>query len=151
MTESKRKFEWVDKWAKMTGERARIDAKVHKTAIVYNTENGWVKEFYDGTIERINIEENRGGEMRETERISTIMLLLQRIWEQQPDVRFNQLISNLQQVYSAQNKGYGQRMIIEKGPFGDEIKSSYLDLFYLEDDKWEAFLQRIVDEREKAN
>lgn len=23
----KRKFEWLDKWVKMTGERARIDAK----------------------------------------------------------------------------------------------------------------------------
>ncbi|WP_264371986.1 hypothetical protein [Salicibibacter halophilus] len=26
--EPKRKYGWVDKWAKMTGERARIDAKV---------------------------------------------------------------------------------------------------------------------------
>ena len=32
--ESKRKYCWVDKWAKMTGERARIDAKVHNTYIV---------------------------------------------------------------------------------------------------------------------
>jgi len=31
----KRKFGWVDKWAKMTGERARIDAKVNNTYIVY--------------------------------------------------------------------------------------------------------------------
>ncbi|KPH76572.1 MULTISPECIES: hypothetical protein [Bacillaceae] len=59
MTKHKRKFEWVDKWAKMTGERARIDAKVHKTAIIYNTQNGWVKEYYDGTIKRLNTEENR--------------------------------------------------------------------------------------------
>jgi hypothetical protein len=58
MTEPKRKFEWVDKWAKMTGERARIDAKVYKTAIIYNTKNGWVKEFYDGTIETIDNGEN---------------------------------------------------------------------------------------------
>ena len=32
---SKRKFGWVDKWAKMTGERARIDAKANNTYIVY--------------------------------------------------------------------------------------------------------------------
>lgn len=38
MIENKRKFEWVDKWAKMTGERARIDAKANMTAIVYRTE-----------------------------------------------------------------------------------------------------------------
>lgn len=151
MTENKRKFEWVDKWAKMTGERARIDAKVHKTAIVYRTEQGWVKEHYDGTIERINTEENRGGEMREKERINRIMSLLQRIWEQQTDVRFNQLISNLQHMYSSQNEGYGQRMMIEKGPFGDEAESSYLDFFYLEDDQWEALLKRIVDDQEKDN
>ncbi|MDR4887523.1 hypothetical protein RGU12_08100 [Fredinandcohnia sp. QZ13] len=147
MTENKRKFEWVDKWAKMTGERARIDAKVHKTAIVYNTEAGWVKEHYDGTIEIINTKENRGENMREKERINRIMSLLQRIWEQQPDVRFNQLISNLQHMYSSQNEGYGQRMMKEKGSLGDEAESSYLDLFYLEDDKWEEFLQKLVDNR----
>ena len=31
----KRKFAWADKWVKMTGERARIDAKVNNTYIVY--------------------------------------------------------------------------------------------------------------------
>lgn len=151
MTENKRKFEWVDKWAKMTGERARIDAKVHKTAIVYRTEQGWVKEHYDGTIERINTEENRGGKMREIERINRIMSLIQRIWEEEPDMRFNQLISNLQNMYSSQNEGYGQRMMIEKESFGDETESSYLDFFYLEDKEWEAFLQQIVDDQKKDN
>lgn len=150
MTEHKRKFEWVDKWAKMTGERARIDAKVHKTAIVYNTEDGWVKEHYDDTIEIIYTKENRGENMREKERINRIMSLLQRIWEQQPDVRFNQLISNLQHMYSSENEGYGQRMMKEKGPLGDGV-GYYLDLFYLEDDKWEEYLQRIVDNLEKDN
>ncbi|MBU5466271.1 hypothetical protein KQI49_05420 [Virgibacillus sp. MSJ-26] len=151
MTENKRKFEWVDKWAKMTGERARIDAKANKTAIVYRTERGWVKEHYDGTIERINTGENSGGEMREKERINRIMSLLQAIWEQQTDVRFNQLISNLQHIYSSQNEGYGQRMMIEKEQFGEETESSYLDFFYLEDKEWEAFLQRIVDDQQKDN
>jgi len=49
-----RKFAWVDKWAKMTGERARIDAKAHKTAIVYQKDGRTVKEHYDGTIEYID-------------------------------------------------------------------------------------------------
>ena len=79
MTDSKRKFGWVDDWAKMTGERARIDAKVHKTAIAYRTEKGWVREHYDGTVEVINSEENEGGKMREKERINRIMSLLHRI------------------------------------------------------------------------
>jgi len=52
-------------------------------------------------------------------------------------------------MYSSQNEGYGQRILIEKGSFGEEVKSSYLDFFYLEDDKWEEFLQRMVDGQEK--
>ncbi|MEL3958174.1 hypothetical protein NSQ96_12990 [Caldifermentibacillus hisashii] len=148
MEENKREFEWIDEWAKMTGERARIDAKANKSSIVYRSENGWVREHYDGTIETINSEENGGGKVREKERITRIMSLLQRIWEQQTYVRFNQLISNLQLMYSAQNEGYGQRMMKEKGPLGNEIKSFYLDFFYLEDDKWEEFLQKIVENQD---
>ncbi|MDQ0220852.1 hypothetical protein ELQ35_21095 [Peribacillus cavernae] len=45
-----RKFAWVDKWAKMTGERARIDAKVNNTYIVYKTKNGLVKEYPNGEV-----------------------------------------------------------------------------------------------------
>ncbi|MFB5662489.1 hypothetical protein ACE4RR_11830 [Alteribacillus sp. HJP-4] len=45
-----RKFAWVDKWAKMTGERARIDAKVNNTYIVYNTKDGLVKEYPNGDV-----------------------------------------------------------------------------------------------------
>ena len=36
-----RKFEWIDKWVKMTGERAKIDAKANNTHIIYSTEKGW--------------------------------------------------------------------------------------------------------------
>lgn len=36
----------------MTGERAMIDAKVHKTYIVYKNDKGQtIKEHYDGEIE----------------------------------------------------------------------------------------------------
>jgi hypothetical protein len=46
-----RKFEWVDKWVKMTGERAMIDAKVNNTYIVYEDEKGqMVKKHPDGSI-----------------------------------------------------------------------------------------------------
>ena len=45
-----RKYEWIDKWVKMTGERAKIDAKANNTYIIYNTEKGWVREYPDGTI-----------------------------------------------------------------------------------------------------
>ncbi|WP_085505213.1 hypothetical protein [Thalassobacillus devorans] len=46
----KRKYGWVNQWAKMTGERAKIDAKVNNTYIVYATKDGLVKEFPNGEI-----------------------------------------------------------------------------------------------------
>ena len=48
---SKRKFGWVDKWVKMTGDRARIDAKANNTYIVYEKNGELVKEFPNGDIE----------------------------------------------------------------------------------------------------
>lgn len=48
--EGDRKFAWVDKWVKMTGDRARIDAKANNTCIVYETKEGLVQEYPDGKI-----------------------------------------------------------------------------------------------------
>lgn len=45
-----RKFEWVDKWVRMTGARAKIDAIANNTYIIYHTEEGRVREYPDGTI-----------------------------------------------------------------------------------------------------
>lgn len=50
----KRKFAWVDKWVKMTGERARIDAKVNNTYIVYEKNGKLVKEYPSGDIVPLN-------------------------------------------------------------------------------------------------
>lgn len=50
----KRKFAWVDNWVKMTGERARIDAKVNNTYIVYEKNGRLVKEFPNGDIVPLN-------------------------------------------------------------------------------------------------
>lgn len=47
---TERKYEWIDKWVKMTGERAKIDAKANNTYIIYDTKNGLVREYPDGTI-----------------------------------------------------------------------------------------------------
>ncbi|MCM3718104.1 hypothetical protein [Fictibacillus phosphorivorans] len=88
--------------------------------------------------------------MREPERIERILNLLNTIWQQQPDWRFNQLISNLQNLYSQQNNGYGRRKAIQKTDYG-EINSSYLDFFFLEDDKWEEFLVKIIDNMESES
>ncbi|WP_286230466.1 hypothetical protein [Neobacillus mesonae] len=77
--------------------------------------------------------------MRDPNRIKRILTLLQQIWEQQPDVRFNQLLSNLQGLYYQDNNSYGRREVFTKN-FIDLEKISFLDFFYLEDDKWEEFL-----------
>lgn len=52
--EPKRKYEWLSKWVKMTGERARIDAKVNNTYIVYEKDGMLVKEFPNGDIVQLN-------------------------------------------------------------------------------------------------
>lgn len=82
--------------------------------------------------------------MREKDRIQRILSLINVIWQQQPDVRFNQLISNLQHLYSIQNEGYGKRTMKEQDFIGEEVNASYLDFFYLEDTEWETFLETII-------
>lgn len=77
--------------------------------------------------------------MRDPKRIKRILTLLHQIWEHQPDVRFNQLVSNLQSLYSQDNNSYGRREVYTKNSI-DLEKTSYLDFFYFEDDKWEEFL-----------
>jgi uncharacterized protein YihD (DUF1040 family) len=79
--------------------------------------------------------------VRDPKRIPKILSLLQVIWEQQPDVRFHQLISNLQDEYSKQNNGY-----VKKEAAGD---TNDLDFFYLEDEQWEDFLETIVKNLKK--
>lgn len=41
----KRKFGWVDKWVKMTGERARIDAKAIILILFTKRMENWSKNF----------------------------------------------------------------------------------------------------------
>ena len=88
--------------------------------------------------------------MREKARIQRILSLIDVIWQQQPDVRFNQLISNLQHMYSAQNEGYGKRKMKEQDLLGEEDHASYLDFFYLEDIEWEAFLETIIAKEKRG-
>lgn len=96
--------------------------------------------------------------MRDRRRIQRILTVLQKIWEQQPDVRFNQLLSNLQSVYSQRTNNYGRREVFKK-EFIDLEKTFYLDFFFLEDDKWEEFLnsywstieQEIDQSKERIN
>ncbi|EQB37040.1 hypothetical protein M948_10200 [Virgibacillus sp. CM-4] len=45
-----RKFAWMDKWIKMTGDMARIDAKANGTYIIYEKNGELVKEYPNGDI-----------------------------------------------------------------------------------------------------
>ncbi len=50
----------IEKYFELTGERARIDAKAHKTYIVYENSMGqMIKEHYDGKIELLNEKKDR--------------------------------------------------------------------------------------------
>ncbi len=78
--------------------------------------------------------------MRDPERIDDVLDLIDQIWRRYPDLRFQQLMFNLQSEYSQQNDGVGRVERVEKDGF---TKVGY-DLFNLEDDVFTQFL------REKA-
>jgi hypothetical protein len=85
-----------------------------------------------------------GFSVRDLKRIKRILSLVEEIWEFQPDVRFNQLISNLQHLYSSENNGKARKKvwIKEDGKF---IESYFLDLFYVKDDQFEEFLESFIN------
>ena len=78
--------------------------------------------------------------MRDPERIDDVLDLIDQIWRRYPDLRFQQLMFNLQSEYSQQNDGVGRVERVEEDGF---TKVGY-DLFNLEDDVFTQFL------REKA-
>jgi hypothetical protein len=89
--------------------------------------------------------------MREPERIERILDLIKQIWIRQPDSRLMQMISNISWNYSAANNDYGKEYSYSKWetPKGDVIFNkdvADVDLFYLEDDKLEKFLQDYLKE-----
>jgi hypothetical protein len=91
--------------------------------------------------------------MRNPERIERILNLLKQIWIKQPDSRFMQMMDNISWNYSANNNDYGRETGYSKWetPKGDVIFNqdfAIVDLFYLEDDKLEKFLQDYLKEIE---
>ncbi|MGD7047009.1 hypothetical protein FZC83_02080 [Rossellomorea marisflavi] len=83
--------------------------------------------------------------MRDPNRIKRIMTLIEKLWERHPDTRFNQLISNLSWEYSAANGGAHTRhgYLKEENEHGIWFRKDLgnVDLFYVEDDKFEEFLK----------
>lgn len=90
--------------------------------------------------------------MREVTRIERILDLLKEIWSHMPDVRFNQLVSNLQSMYSQQHSEYGRHTAYRKDTYNNitsEYEVVYYDFFYLEDDAFEVFLEQYLQELKK--
>ncbi|WP_047980751.1 ankyrin repeat domain-containing protein [Ornithinibacillus contaminans] len=83
---------------------------------------------------------------RDPKRIRRIMDLLETIWEENPDMRFFQLMEMLQHKYSSKNNNIGKREAMEKDSKGYENPVSFIDLFYLQDDSFEEFLRGYVTE-----
>ena len=73
-----------------------------------------------------------------------ILDLLKQAWELDPDMRFMQLIFNLQANYSHKNNNAG---LVEKiGQEGTSIRG--FDLFNVEDDVIEKFLVEYIEEKQ---
>lgn len=87
--------------------------------------------------------------MRNPERIPQVMSLLTLIWDKQPDVRFNQLIINLQYEYDRKNGEHWRETLYKREKLVNHeilVERSVVDLFSLEDDKFIAYLEEKVKE-----
>ncbi|WP_413665382.1 hypothetical protein ACG1BZ_09395 [Microbulbifer sp. CNSA002] len=78
--------------------------------------------------------------MRDPQRIHEVLELLDEIWMRDPDMRFNQLIYNLQRDFSRINGGVGEIREIEK----DGFARVGFDLFNLEDDQFISYLKNVA-------
>ena len=81
--------------------------------------------------------------MRDPERIQEILDLIKEIWVREPDLRFNQLLYNIQRGYSHVNGGEGQ--VIEV--VDDNYSRTGFDLFNLEDSSFVEYLRIVRSEQ----
>ena len=87
--------------------------------------------------------------MRDPARIERILDKIKEIWVRQPDTRFNQLVHNLKAAYSSSNNNAGEVMSYSKNEYPNgaavfNLDVSHVDLFNLEDDKFELFLDEYI-------
>ncbi|MGK4040859.1 hypothetical protein AB0Y20_01060 [Heyndrickxia oleronia] len=88
--------------------------------------------------------------MREPERIERIIKLITEIWNEQPDTRLMQLMSNLSWEYSKRNNDAYKEYSYSK--WEDDTTTIFMkdivnvDCFHLEDDKLEEFLKLYLSE-----
>lgn len=78
--------------------------------------------------------------MRDPSRIQELLKLLEQAWSRDPDLRFNQLLYNLQYGYTQSNGGIGQ----VKEYSSDGFERIGFDLFNLEDDDFINYVRTVV-------
>jgi uncharacterized protein YihD (DUF1040 family) len=79
--------------------------------------------------------------MRDPNRIHEMLMLLEQVWAKDPDLRFNQLLYNLQYGYSQSNGCVGQ----VKEVSSDGFERVGFDLFNLEDDDFINYVRAEVE------
>jgi len=85
--------------------------------------------------------------MRDPDRMHKILGLLEQVWAKDPDLRFNQLLYNLQYGYSQSNGGIGQ----VKEATSDGFERIGFDLFNLEDDDFISYVRAVVENQCNEN
>lgn len=78
--------------------------------------------------------------MKEPKRIQEFLEVINELWTNSPDLRFNQLIYILQNGYSQNNSGVGKVESVEV----DGFKQTGFDLFNTEDDSFIEYLKSEV-------
>jgi uncharacterized protein YihD (DUF1040 family) len=92
------------------------------------------------TAQALCVVEGEYNKMRDPERINELLSLVKSIWEKEPDLRFNQLIYNLQYDYSQKNNGVGQVKEVETDGF---VRTGF-DFFNLEDNQFIEYLRSVA-------
>ena len=85
--------------------------------------------------------------MRDLGRISEILKFLEQAWAKDPDLRFNQLLYNLQYGFSQSNGGVGQ----VKEVSSDGFERIGFDLFNIEDDDFMNYVRAVVENQSNEN
>ncbi|MFK8001267.1 MAG: hypothetical protein AB8H86_16855 [Polyangiales bacterium] len=78
--------------------------------------------------------------MRDPDRIPEILGVLNQLWSKDPDLRFNQLLYNLQSQFAGENEGRGR---IKEAREDGSARVGF-DLFSLEDEEFLRFLRSKV-------
>ena len=94
--------------------------------------------------------------MRDPDRVQRILKLIEEIWRNQNDLRLVQLIQSLLSQYDEERNAGLRKTVYEKETWKDGLvtqymETSYLDGFYLEDEKLEEFLLNYLKKMNSPN